>query len=534
MLLSFVVLYVWSALTPHPTNKKNTIEISQNIENKEVVTFQPPSTPPVVDKPLAEEIQIIESDLLVAHFSNIGGNLKEVIVKKFNQSLPLTNFFSLENYDKLPFKLTELKVNAVTYEATLKDIKVIKNYTLVPNDYLIHSSITILNESEMSKQEKFRLDNFVVDAASEKVSNSRSAMLFEYSVYDNGIVERKHNAVRFAVKDDKVLTGDVQWLGFRDQYFCAVAKPEYKMKEYFIHSLSDKKLEMGGITDTIQLAPQETVLFNSLLYVGPQDKSILKSYKTDFEKIITYSLGGYFNVMSFGLIDPIANILLTIMQFFHKIIPNWGITIILIAFFLYAVTYPITRRTMANMKDTQTRMQIIQPEITKLREKYSNNPTKLNQALMELYKKHHFNPLSSLGGCLPLFLQMPIFISLYQLLWRTYYFKGAHFLWIKDLSQPDRLFVLPFNFPIIGNEINILPLYYAAIMAFQQKLQTKTMVAADPSQAEAQKMMAKIFPVMFAVLFYRFASGLTMYFCIYFTLSALTQWAVSKDTKKGE
>ena len=209
------------------------------------------------------------------------------------------------------------------------------------------------------------------------------------------------------------------------------------------------------------------------------------------------------------------------IHWMHKIIPNWGVCIILISFIIYGAMYPLTMQGMASMK----RMQAIQPIMTKLREQHKNNPQRLNKEIMELYKEHRVNPM---GGCLPLVLQMPIFVSLYQVLWRSVAFKGANFLWIKDLSQPDRLFILPFSLPIMGNEVNVLPILMMGIMFAQQKLSAKNMVAMDPSQAAQQKMMTMIFPIFLGVIFYKFASGLSLYFTVFYLMSTLTQWKMSK------
>ena len=171
------------------------------------------------------------------------------------------------------------------------------------------------------------------------------------------------------------------------------------------------------------------------------------------------------------------------------------------------------------------KMQGLQPQMKNLQEKYKNDPQKLNKEVVELYKKHGVNPF---GGCLPLILQMPIFIGLYQVLWRSVDFKGAKFLWIKDLSAPDRLFILPFEIPGLSNEFNLLPVLMAIIMVFQQKLSAQSMVISDPNQVMQQKMMIVMFPVFLGFIFYKFASGLSLYFTVFYLLSTLAQWRMSK------
>jgi YidC/Oxa1 family membrane protein insertase len=173
-------------------------------------------------------------------------------------------------------------------------------------------------------------------------------------------------------------------------------------------------------------------------------------------------------------------------------------------------------------------MQVLQPKIAELKEKHKKNPEKVNQEVLELYKKHQVNPLS---GCLPLLLQMPIFVGLYQVLWRSVYFRGEGFLWIKDLSMPDRLFKLPFSLPFLGEYFNILPIIMSVIMFFQQQMTMKSMSGGDPDQVAQQKIMAIFFPIFLGFIFYNFASGLNLYFVVFYMLSTISQWHIAKSVK---
>jgi YidC/Oxa1 family membrane protein insertase len=173
---------------------------------------------------------------------------------------------------------------------------------------------------------------------------------------------------------------------------------------------------------------------------------------------------------------------------------------------------------MRSMKE----MQVLQPKIEELRKVYKDNPQKLNKEILELYREHKVNPF---GGCLPLILQMPIFFALYQVLMRSVFLKGAHFLWIKDLSEPDRLFILSANLPILGNEINILPIIMTIGMFIQQKI---SMVATSPEAAEQQKIMLIILPLMFGFIFYKMPSGLVLYWFINSTLMLLYQFKIRR------
>lgn len=168
-------------------------------------------------------------------------------------------------------------------------------------------------------------------------------------------------------------------------------------------------------------------------------------------------------------------------------------------------------------------MQALQPAIEELRKKYKDDPQKLNKEIMELYRIQRVNPFS---GCLPLIFQIPIFFALYQVLMRSVALKGAKFLWIKDLSSPDRLFILPVSIPILGKELNLLPILMTIGMFIQQKF---SMAATSAGSTEQQKLMLILFPLMFGIIFYHLPSGLVLYWFINSTLMLLYQLRIRQQ-----
>jgi YidC/Oxa1 family membrane protein insertase len=273
---------------------------------------------------------------------------------------------------------------------------------------------------------------------------------------------------------------------------------------------------MTAVLNDTTLSSDEKVSYGASIYVGPQNSAILKSYSMDLEKIQVYFRYGFF--------DSIAKIIEDLIKLVHKFIPNWGVSIILVSLMIYFSFYPLTMKSMMSMR----KMQSLQPKIMELREKHEKNPQKLNQEIMKLYSENKVNPL---GGCFPLLLQMPIFICLYQMIWRSILFKNASFLWIKDLSEPDRFYVMTKSFPVIGNEINILPFIIIVLMILQQRLSSKNMNVMDPNQLAQQKMMMFMLPVFLFLVFYRIASGLTLYFTVFYVVSLFTQLHISKKVK---
>ncbi len=273
---------------------------------------------------------------------------------------------------------------------------------------------------------------------------------------------------------------------------------------------------MTAMVKDTTLNRQETSEYSATLYFGPQNSTILKSYAMDFEKIQVY--------FRLGAFDAIAKIIEDLIKLVHKFIPNWGVAIILVSLLIYFSFYPLTMKSMLSMR----KMQSLQPKIAELREKYEKNPQKLNQEIMKMYSENKVKPL---GGCLPLLLQMPIFICLYQMIWRSVMFKGAGFLWIKDLSEPDRLFMLAKSYPVLGKEFNILPFIIIVLMILQQRMSSKNMSTTDPNQLAQQKMMMFMLPAFLFFVFYRISSGLTLYFTVFYIVSLFTQMQISKKVQ---
>ncbi|MCK4816573.1 YidC/Oxa1 family insertase periplasmic-domain containing protein, partial [bacterium] len=283
----------------------------------------------------------------------------------------------------------------------------------------------------------------------------------------------------------------------------------------FIQPFGKQRVTSGVETATIYLVPGARYNYNVSYYIGPQDMKILSAGHQGFELIV-----------SFGVFDPISKGLLYVMRFLNEHIRSWGACIILISVMIFLLLFPLTAKSMASMK----KMQELQPEIEQLRKLYKDQPQKLNKDIMNLYRENKVNPF---GGCLPMFLQIPVFFALYQALMRSVDLKGAEFLWIEDLAEPDRLFTLKDSFPVIGNEINLLPLIMVVAMFMQQKLSMKSSSGSTTMQ-EQQKIMMFFFPLIFGFLFYHFPSGLTLYWVSYTILSVLSQRRLGQAKVKKE
>ncbi|KKL59372.1 hypothetical protein LCGC14_2215990, partial [marine sediment metagenome] len=205
---------------------------------------------------------------------------------------------------------------------------------------------------------------------------------------------------------------------------------------------------------------------------------------------------------------PISLLLLKLFKWFYRIIPNYGVAIILITLLTKVILLPFTQKSFTHMRA----MQAIQPKINALREKHKDNPQELNKHMMRLYREHKVNPL---GGCFPMLLQMPIFFALFGLLYTSIDLRGAGFIWwIKDLSLPDTVGYVAGKYPI-----NILPILMGITTVIQQKMTT-----VDPKQAKMMMLM----PVFMTFIFYNFPSGLVLYWSVTNVLTIGQQYIIAK------
>jgi YidC/Oxa1 family membrane protein insertase len=239
------------------------------------------------------------------------------------------------------------------------------------------------------------------------------------------------------------------------------------------------------------------------LFIGPKELEILKSLGRGFERSIDF---GYFGFISIPLLYA--------LHFFHQFTGSYGLDIIVLTVLIKILMAPLTHKSFVSMKQ----MQKLQPQMEKLKEKYSDDKEKLNKEIMELYRRNGVNPL---GGCLPMVLQFPVFIGLYNALSTPIELRHAPFLWIKDLSRPDWE-SLPFTFGDWHLGIPVLTILMGASMFVQQWM---TPSAGDPNQRKMMMLM----PVMFTFMFVSFPAGLTVYWLINNILSIGQQCWINRS-----
>ncbi len=310
-------------------------------------------------------------------------------------------------------------------------------------------------------------------------------------------------------KNTGIQEGQTDWAAIRNKYFLMALMPQNTKGTWArlfgekITQTDENQETYEWKTMTIELGmplkalPAEEARFKLLL--GPMEYNLLKSYDNDLARMMNFGM---------PLIRVFSIPFYHVLQWIYSKIHNYGWAIIIFAIAIKIILYPLTRKSFKSMKE----MQALQPKIKELQEKYKKDPQKLNTETMKLYKEHGVNPM---GGCLPMLLQMPILIALFNLFRTTIMLRQASFYMIQDLSAPDALI------PVAGG-INILPLIMGVTMIIQQR-----MTMQDPKQ----KVMAYMMPVMFIFFFYQVAAGLNLYYLV-FNLVTIAQELIVRRNKK--
>jgi YidC/Oxa1 family membrane protein insertase len=289
------------------------------------------------------------------------------------------------------------------------------------------------------------------------------------------------------------------FVGGMNRYFAVALIPDPNSAEWTrsaaLRAVGNNNIMACLLSAKLEIKPREAATYHFTVFAGPKSHTALETYP-DLKAIF-----------SFGWFDSIANLLLQLLMFFHfftqylgKIAGGYGLAIICLTLLVRALLHPLSRKAQVSMH----MMSKLNPEIQKLREKYGEDKQRLNQEVMKLYKEHNVNPA---GGCLPMLLQLPVFIALYRVLQSSISLRGEPFLWMADLSEPDAL--ICFGRGFLGlTSFNVLPLLMVGLWVYQQKLTPKS---DDPQQAQMQKMMM-FMPIIFGFMFYGMPSGLVLYF----------------------
>ncbi|MEW5949351.1 MAG: membrane protein insertase YidC [Thermodesulfobacteriota bacterium] len=483
-----------------------------------------PSENKAVDISSAKDI-VVSTNLYEATFTEFGGRLKSFKLKKYRESLdeksPLKELIKVDQPGYLPLGMSfpggllpqaqDAVFKADRYAIDLDPKKnqaalslayvspegwqFIRKYIFYNDSYKIDLDVMVFNPTTQPVSEDVSLDliNRPYDKDNGYTFNGPAA-------YVNDTLEEIEAK---KLKEDRVLNGKVSWVAYEDRYFISAIVPRVVESGHVRMSKIKEGVTLTSfIYHSVVIPAQKQTTLNYQLYLGPKDLSSLKPLGLKLEKSV-----------DFGWFDIIAKPLLLTLNIFDRFIHNYGVAIILVTVLIKILFWPLTHKSYHSMKE----MQKLQPKMAKIREKYKNDKQKMNEELMGLYKTYKINPL---GGCLPMFLQIPVFFALYKVLLNAIEVRHAPFvLWINDLSAPDRLPV-GFDIPYVGG-LPVLTIFMGASMFIQQKM---TPTTGDPVQAKIMLLL----PVIFTFLFVNFPAGLVLYWLVNNILSIGQQYYINK------
>lgn len=376
---------------------------------------------------------------------------------------------------------------------TASGVNVTKQFVFLRNDYTIGISYLIDNPTKQNYSANF------YGRLKRKVEKEASSSLFGVQTFTGAAVhlnETPYKKIPFSDIKEKPLTAEVSggWAAMVEHYFLSAWIPAPGINyTYQTTLLDDHNYAIGFIGPEVNVAPNTQESIESKLYAGPQVQEILEKISPGLDLTVDY-----------GILWPICKPIFWLLKKMFLLSHNWGVAIILTTIIIKALFYQLSAssyRSMGNMRK-------LQPRIEALKERYGEDKQKFSQAVMELYKSEKVNPL---GGCLPILVQIPVFIALYYVLLGSVELRDAPFiLWIQDLSAKDPYYVLPI------------------LMGLSMWLQQR-MNPAPPDPVQAKVMMAM--PILFTVLFMNFPSGLVLYWLVNNLLSILQQWFISRKVE---
>jgi len=469
---------------------------------------------------------IVETDLYTASLSEDGGSIQSFILKDYketsDENSPGMQMVKVDGTEGFPLEFSwggvapaetfydaggsevafRGDIGTLSMKGQGNGLEIIRDFTFSTDSYLIELNVSVKNVSGGVLQGAAAL--YQSNTPFRETGIESQFLFFGPAYYMNETLTEVDSDDY--EKEPFTVNGQMDWAAYEGTYFISAFLPrDGSATSMTMSSFGEDgvKMQMNSTLDTLQ--PGEVKVYSYELFLGPKKLDVLKSVGSNLYKSV-----------NFGWFDVIAQPTLFLLNFFHGIVKNYGIAIILVTILFKAIFWPITQKGLKSMKN----MQKLQPKMAKLKEKYKGDPAKMNQEVMNLYKTYKVNPL---GGCMPMVLQIPVFFALYKVLLMCIELRHAPFmLWITDLSSPDRLYI-GVDIPYVGG-IPVLTLLMGASMFLQQKM---TPTTADPTQAKIMLFL----PVLFTFMFINFASGLVLYWFVNNLLAILQQHMINRQNK---
>ncbi|MFK5983882.1 MAG: membrane protein insertase YidC [Pseudomonadota bacterium] len=420
------------------------------------------------------------------------------ILNKDNNPLYAPDHNSTYSIEKYEYSMGGENKLEVTFKWISEDSKmeIRKTYVFTRGVYKVKLNQEIINHSEQN------INGYAYRQFQRNNPGKKSMIIHTYTggmLYRDGGGFEKYS---FSDMEDEVLDRTMKngWAAMIEHYFLTAWIPSSDQKQHYYSRVyqSDnysKRYIIGLTSAAFSIEPKQSLIIKDLLFLGPKLQTKLSKITKNLDDTVDY-----------GFLSVIAHPIFWILENIHKYIGNWGWSIILLTLFIKLIFYKLSAYSYRSM----AQMRKLGPKLKAMQEQYKDNAQAKNQAMMKMYKKEKINPL---GGCLPILVQIPVFISLYWVLLESVELRQADFiLWLNNLSAPDPYYVLP--------------LIMGITMFIQQKLNP---APTDPIQAKVMMML----PVIFTVFFAFFPSGLVLYWVTNNVLSIAQQWNITRQIDKS-
>lgn len=467
----------------------------------------------------------IITDVLDAEIDANGGDLRKLILTRYRQNEQDQPFLLLEeksgrNYfaqmgfvggslptHKTVFELVpgeyrlkegqnELKVNL---KATINGAEVIRTYTFQRGSYVVDVDTQISNRGETAL-EGFPYYQILRHGQAPEGESALMQTFTGAAIYtDAGKFQKVTFEDITKGKTEYVKEAKDGWVGLVQHHFVTAwmtrDSAETSQREFYTRAVDKDEYSAGMIFPAVKLNPGQEKVISMRLYAGPQELEKIKSLAPGLDLVVDY---GWLTVLAYPIF--------VLLNWINRLVVNWGVSIILLTVLIKMAFYPLSAAGYKSM----AKMRKLAPRLQTLKERYGDDRQKLHEGMMKIYSEEKINPM---GGCLPILVQIPVFIALYWVLMGAVELRQAPFaLWIQDLSKPDPFYVLP------------------VIMAITSFIQVK-LSPASPDPVQQKVMMAM--PVIFSVMFLFFPAGLVLYWLVNNVLSILQQWRINKVIEAG-
>jgi YidC/Oxa1 family membrane protein insertase len=489
-----------------------------------------------IDKLYQTRIISENADIII---DNLGGGrlVQYDLLKYAKYDSSLVNIICEKNNNGLFFQFMDTKgnrINTGNFKFNVNKVveqKVLKSGETFEIEYELQIANSLIRKKYRFYGDAYHFDVFIqFENAKELLMNDRYILGWKNGMPATESYEEDdniYNQVNFYMGEelgsfdhtDEGLSkterhsGTADWISNRTKYFLTAISPISARVDEGIYFSGRGEKHNAYIKKYYDFGYNVSYSDNSQgdqhrVYIGPLDHQELGKYDNDLDQLIMNN-GWYESLFRF-----FSLIILRVLEFMHRFIPNYGVVIIIFSVLIKLLLYPLTKKSYSSMKE----MQVVQPLMTEIREKYKKDPQRMNKEMMKLYKEHGVNPM---GGCLPMLLQMPLLMALFIVFRSTIQLRGASFIpgWIDDLSRAESLLTLPFSIPFYGNEFNLLPLLMAVTMIYSSK-----MTMQDPKQ----KAMVYMMPIMMLFFFNKFPSGLNLYYTLFNLLTIIQQKFINK------